>query len=105
MQISVDALKARLTAGDPTYLVDVREEWEHQLVALPDHVLIPLHELPERLDEIRAPDGALVVTYCHHGVRSLSAAAILRRAGVAAVSLQGGIDAWSLRIDGSLARY
>jgi len=42
----------------------------------------------------------LVVVYCHHGVRSLSGAAILARAGQEAVaSLSGGIDAWSRLID------
>ena len=35
-----------------------------------------LHELPHRLGEIRPPLGALTVVYCHHGVRSLTAAAL-----------------------------
>jgi adenylyltransferase/sulfurtransferase len=60
----------------------------------------------EHYDELEPPPGALVVTYCHHGVRSLNAAAILLRAGHARVaSLAGGIDRWSIEIDPSVPRY
>jgi adenylyltransferase/sulfurtransferase len=87
-------------------LLDVRRFDEHETVALPGSVHIPLDELEQRADEIEVPKGALVVAYCHHGVRSLSAAALLERLGFDAVaSLRGGIDAWSLRVDPSLRRY
>ena len=50
--------------------------------------------------------GAVIVCYCHHGVRSLTAATILRQAGFErAVSLAGGIDLWSRRIDPAVPRY
>ena len=95
-----------LKAGEPVYLVDVRQQWEHDRAQLADQVLVPLDELPSRLDEIEPPDGALVVAYCHHGVRSLSAAAILEHAGHPRVaSLAGGIDRWSLEIDPKIPRY
>ena len=84
----------------------MRHEWEHQLARLQDQALIPLHELPSRLEEVQPPEGALLVAYCHHGVRSLSAAAFLRNAGFGeAVSLAGGIDRWSLAIDPAIPRY
>lgn len=106
MEISPAELAEKLKRGDPVWLLDVRLPWEHELARLPDHALIPLQELPERLDDVRPPPGALVVTYCHHGVRSLSAAAILRQAGLEdAVSLAGGIDLWSRAIDPSIPRY
>jgi rhodanese-related sulfurtransferase len=54
---------------------------------------------------VQPPEGAKVVVYCHHGVRSLSGAAILRRAGIDAASLSGGIDAWSLTVDPAVPRY
>jgi len=96
--------------GDPIYLVDVRQPWEHDLVSLPNmgagEVLVPLDQLAERHDEIAPPADALVVTYCHHGVRSINAAVMLERIGHARVaSLHGGIDAWSQLIDPSLPRY
>ncbi|MGZ6125476.1 MAG: rhodanese-like domain-containing protein [Myxococcales bacterium] len=106
MEIAPQQLAERLRSGERVWLLDVRNEWEHQLARLPGEALIPLHELPARLDEVRPPEGAEIVCYCHHGVRSLSAAAILRQAGFAnAVSLAGGIDLWSRVIDPSVPRY
>ncbi len=105
-QISVQDLERKLKAGEPVYLLDVRQPWEHETVALPNSVLVPLNELSARVDEITPPEGALVVTYCHLGVRSLSAAALLEQRGLREVaSLRGGIEAWALEIDPSLPRY
>jgi adenylyltransferase/sulfurtransferase len=105
-QISVQDLATRLSAGDPVHLIDVRQPWEHETAALPGSLLIPLNELPTRADEIQPPEGALVVAYCHHGIRSLSAAAFLEQAGIKpVVSLAGGIDAWSLHVDSRMPRY
>ncbi len=93
-----------LARKEPVYLLDVRQQWEHDLARLNDQSLIPLDELLERQGEID-PRGALVVCYCHHGIRSLSAAALLAAQGVRAASLRGGIDAWSQQIDPALQRY
>ncbi|HEX2657836.1 MAG TPA: rhodanese-like domain-containing protein [Polyangia bacterium] len=109
-QLTVEELARMRAAGEPLLLVDVRQPWENETAALPDSLLIPLNELDDRCSEVsaaaRARAGALVVAYCHHGVRSLSAAAILASHDVQPVaSLAGGIDAWSLRIDPSVRRY
>jgi rhodanese-related sulfurtransferase len=105
-QISVRELAQKLGAKEPVYLVDVRQPWEHETAALPGSVLVPLNELLGRADEIEPPEGALVVAYCHHGVRSLSAAVLLEQLGHArVVSLRGGIDAWSLEVDAGVPRY
>jgi rhodanese-related sulfurtransferase len=106
MEIGPEQLAEKLRRGERVWLLDVRHEWEHQLARLPGEALIPLHELPARLDEVQPPEGAEIVCYCHHGVRSLSAAAILRQAGFGnALSLAGGIDLWSRAIDPSVPRY
>jgi len=105
-QIQPHELKRKLDAGEAVYLVDVRNADESAYCRLPDSLLVPLPELPGRVDEVRPPAAALVVVYCHHGVRSLSGAAIVARAGHANVaSLAGGIDAWSLLIDPGVPRY
>jgi len=105
-QIPADELKSRLDAGRPVHIVDVRDPWERAIASLDDDQHIPLGELPERLDEIQAPDGALVVVYCHHGVRSLAAAEFLKQQGMKGiVSLAGGIDAWSQRVDPKVPTY
>src|SRR5438105_13766483 len=106
MQIRPTELARKLAAGEPVFLLDVRQPWEHDLAALPGSTLIPLGELPGRLDEVQPPAGALVVVYCHHGIRSLSGAAILAQAGHDPVaSLAGGIDAWSARVDPLVPKY
>jgi rhodanese-related sulfurtransferase len=102
-QIQPADLKRMLDAGQPVVLLDVRQPEEHAYCALPDSVLIPLGELASRVEEV--PADAPVVVYCHHGVRSLSGAAILLRAGIEAVSLAGGIDRWSLAVDPAVPRY
>jgi rhodanese-related sulfurtransferase len=104
-QIHPTELKRMLNAGAPVLLLDVRQPEEHAICALPGSVLIPLGELPSRAQEVE-PGEALVVVYCHHGVRSLSGAAILGAAGLPNVaSLAGGIDAWSALVDPAVPRY
>jgi rhodanese-related sulfurtransferase len=46
------------------------------------------------------------VLYCHHGMRSLDAAAWLRSQGFSgAKSMTGGIERWSTEIDSGVPRY
>ena len=104
-QIHVTELKRMLDAGAPVMLLDVRQPDEHAICALPGSILIPLGELPGRVSEVEAGES-LVVVYCHHGIRSISGAAILMGAGFANVaSLAGGIDAWSQLVDPAVPRY
>lgn len=105
-QISPCALAQALAAGRAIRLIDVRQPWENQLASLSGSMLIPLNELPERSKEIGADLDANLVVYCHHGIRSQSAAAFLERLGFENVqSLMGGIDAWSCEIDPAVPRY
>jgi rhodanese-related sulfurtransferase len=105
-QISVHELAKKMAAGEPIYLLDVRQPWEHETAALPGSVLIPLPELLGRAAEVQPTDGALVVAYCHHGIRSLTAAAMLEQRGIRpVVSLAGGIDAWACQVDPRVPRY
>ncbi len=85
-------------------LVDVRLPEEVAIAALPGALNLPLHDLPRRFAEL---DPAVAVAlFCHHGVRSEHAGAFLEARGFADVShLQGGIDAWSTQVDGSVPRY
>jgi rhodanese-related sulfurtransferase len=98
---------AKQMANDrPVLLLDIRQAWEHELAAIDGSVLIPLSELARRTAEIKPPADALIVVYCHHGVRSLSGASVLVRLGLKnVVSLAGGIDAWSCEVDPAVPRY
>jgi rhodanese-related sulfurtransferase len=105
-EIKVQDLAEKLASGDPVYLLDVRQPWEHEIAALPNSVLIPLPELAARVGEIQTPDEALIVVYCHHGVRSLRGASLLAGVGLKkVVSLAGGIDAWSRTVNATVPRY
>src|SRR2546423_8944797 len=96
LEIAPQQLAEKLRRGERVWLLDVRLEWEHQLARLPDQALIPLHELQQRLDEVQPEEGTLVVAYCHHGVRCLSAAPLLRQAGFPhPVSLADSLGLWS----------
>lgn len=87
-------------------LVDCRTDREWEIAHIEGAILIPLAEMHERADELRDYSGRPLVVYCHHGRRSLQAAAILREAGFrGALSMAGGIDRWSIEIDPSTPRY
>lgn len=103
LEITPTELARALEAAPPPVLLDVREPMEHRLNRLPGAVLVPLGELPERLSELdQARD---LIVYCHHGVRSIRAAQLLRGAGFRARSLRGGITAWIDDIDPNMLRY
>jgi adenylyltransferase/sulfurtransferase len=106
MQVTPSEVAARLQGGDSLFLLDVREPGEHEFVALPGSVLIPLGELTQRVDELSSQKDSEIIVYCHHGIRSARAVGFLRSIGFpGAVNLAGGIDRWSTEVDPSLARY
>lgn len=97
----------RLLHEGKARLIDVREPHEYQLARIDGAQLIPMHTVPQRLQELEAAsDESLLIVYCHHGVRSLSVVEWLRRQGVEqCVSLIGGIDLWRRQIDPQVPRY
>jgi len=97
-------VKARLDRGENLVLVDVRELWEFEICRIEGAKHVPLGSLAASLNTL--PDADEVICYCHHGMRSLDAAAWLRFQGFEkAKSLAGGIERWSLEIDSTVPRY
>lgn len=84
-------------------LLDVRQPEEYATARIEGAVLIPLGELPGRLAEL--PKDRPVVVMCHHGMRSAHAVHHLREAGIDALNLAGGIDAWSRDVDPKVPLY
>jgi adenylyltransferase/sulfurtransferase len=84
-------------------LIDVREPWEAAIASIPGSVLIPLSALEGAIDEIDTSKP--VVVYCHLGVRSAYARAMLSKHSITASHLDGGIDAWAQTVDTDMARY
>jgi adenylyltransferase/sulfurtransferase len=104
LEISAESLRERMRRGADMVLLDVREPMEFSIARIEGSILMPLRTVDARVQELDRDRD--IVTICHHGVRSLRAVHILRRAGLTRVkSLAGGVAAWSERIDPSMPRY
>jgi adenylyltransferase/sulfurtransferase len=102
-EFTVTEVKQRMDAGR-VKLIDVREPHEYEICRIKGSKLIPLSELPNRVNEFNLTDE--YVFYCHTGVRSARAVSFLRQLGFRRVkNLTGGIDAWATEIDHSIPRY
>jgi rhodanese-related sulfurtransferase len=106
LEIDVEAVADLQRSEEAFLLLDCREPDEHAIARLPGAVLVPMGEIPERLQELEAYRSGRVVVHCHHGGRSLRVTRFLREKGFqAAQNMVGGIESWSLRIDPSVPRY
>jgi rhodanese-related sulfurtransferase len=104
IEIEPREVRQMLTRGEAILLVDVREPWEHETARIEGSVLVPLREIPGNV--ARLAGAELLILYCHHGIRSLDAAAWLRSQGIgSARSMAGGIDRWSIEVDPRTPRY
>ena len=103
-EIGVGAFHALRESGAAFQLLDIRDDWERAIGSLAGSIDIPMSTLPHELGRL-SPDSAVVVL-CHHGMRSFQAALWLRDQGFEnAFSVAGGIEAWSIEVDPSVARY
>ncbi len=97
-------LYAELESGKKVRLIDVREPHEYEIAHIEGSTLIPLGELPSRVNELDTANE--LVMYCHTGQRSARATMFLRGLGFKKVrNLEGGIDAWAVEVDRSMNRY
>lgn len=101
--ISPADLKQKMDSGDDFILLDVRQPHEYEICNL-DGTLIPLDELSTRHQELNQETP--IIVHCKLGGRSAKAVKLLRDQGFKDVqNLNGGIIAWSKKIDSSLAVY
>jgi rhodanese-related sulfurtransferase len=104
MEISPVEVAERLKSGNQVQVIDVRtrEEWDTVHIAgstffTQDLMNAMMSEWPKERE---------VIFVCHHGHRSVDAAAFFAGHGFQNVrSMTGGIDAWSLEVDPDLPRY
>lgn len=84
---------AAIKDSDDVYLLDVREQWEYDEGHIPGITLLPMGEVPNRLDEI--PKDKEVIVTCRTGNRSGQVVDFLSQNGFDNVhNMQGGIVAW-----------
>lgn len=89
-EISVDQAYQMYQQG--AFVLDVRtvEEWNEYHA--PNTTLIPLDQLPSRLNEL--PRDKQIVVVCRSGNRSREGRDILLAAGFQATSMAGGLKDW-----------
>jgi adenylyltransferase/sulfurtransferase len=103
-EIDAVELKAKLDRGDTFTLIDVREPHEFQIARIPGSTLIPLGELPKRLNEL--DPSAEYVMHCKMGGRSAKAVELMKQSGFKKVlNMTGGITAWSDKVDPTVPKY
>jgi adenylyltransferase/sulfurtransferase len=103
-EIDAVGLKAKMDRGDNFVLIDVREPHEYQICRIPGSKLIPLGEIPKRVNELNSADD--IVVHCKMGGRSAKAVEFLKQAGFRKVkNMKGGILAWSDKVDPSVPKY
>lgn len=104
-EIDVHELNERIQANEKINLLDVREQFEYDMVNIKG-TLIPLGQLEDRLAEIDHLKEEEIVVYCRSGARSAEACRILMRNGFKnPVNMQGGINKWATFVDPSMPTY
>jgi rhodanese-related sulfurtransferase len=94
MDITIEELKERIDKGEALHLFDVREEYEFDEFNI-GATLIPLGELPDRLDEISHLKNEEILIHCRSGARSGRAKDYLTAEGYTNVrNVLGGMMAW-----------
>ena len=94
MDITIEELKERMDKGEALHLFDVREEYEFDEFNI-GAILIPLGELPDRLDEMVHLKNEEILIHCRSGARSGRAKDYLTAEGYTNVrNVLGGMVAW-----------
>jgi glyoxylase-like metal-dependent hydrolase (beta-lactamase superfamily II) len=98
---TVEDLRAQLAQGAPVTMLDIRKTVDHAEWAIPGSRHVDTYDAlkandPNALAAIDLPVDKPIVTVCGAGKVSLIAAEQLRRRGLMALSLAGGMKSWSL---------
>ncbi|NUL45351.1 molybdopterin-synthase adenylyltransferase MoeB [Cellulosimicrobium funkei] len=105
-------LLERRNRGEAAFaLVDVREDWERELVSIPGARPVPLQDLLDRGEAALPPEtrGADLVLHCKTGARSATALATLRpyfaEREETIRHLEGGVLAWVTQVEPEKPAY
>jgi rhodanese-related sulfurtransferase len=83
--------------NENTYVLDVRTpaEFDGELGHIDGATLLPLQELPIRMNELESKKEQEIYVVCRSGGRSAQATAMLRAQGYNAINVDGGMLAWN----------
>lgn len=92
--LSAPQAKALLDGEKTPFILDVRQPDEFRAGHIAGATLIPLNDLPQRMNEL--PRDREILCVCRSGARSGAAARQLSSAGYQAINLQGGMIGWQI---------
>lgn len=99
--INTETLRDWLEEGKPVTVLDVRSTADRASWVIPGSVHVDAYDQlkahnPHALDGVSLPTDIPVVTVCNSGYTSQIASKQLQARGIKAISLDGGMRAWSL---------
>jgi glyoxylase-like metal-dependent hydrolase (beta-lactamase superfamily II)/rhodanese-related sulfurtransferase len=101
IDIGVDALREWLDSGRPVTVLDIRSATQREEWSIPGSLHVDAQAAmrpspPATVAGVPIPPGQPVVAVCAQGRSSLLVVRALREQGTEALSLKGGMQAWSL---------
>ena len=91
-------------ADYPPVLLDVRQPWEYDICRLENSQLIPMSDIPARMNEFDKEQEIVVI--CHHGIRSRHVGRYLEASGFKnIINLSTGMAGWAQQVDRTMATY
>lgn len=98
--IKPDDLKKKIDTGEDVFILDVRNQQEHDMWSLSydryqDSTVIPIDKINSSESLKQIPKDKEIITFCTHGQRSSNAAKTLSELGSKVKTIEGGLDGWS----------
>jgi len=92
------------STNEQPLLLDVRERWEFEYCNIDGSVLIPMGQLPDKLETLDKSQEIIMI--CHHGIRSRQMGYYMEQAGFEHITnLDGGVEQWANDVDKTMKRY
>ena len=92
------------STNEQPLLLDVRERWEFEYCNIEGSVLIPMGQLPDKLETLDPSRETIMI--CHHGIRSRQMGYYMEQAGFEHITnLDGGVEQWANDVDNTMKRY
>ena len=104
LRITSDELKKKIDKGEDIFILDVRNQHEHDAWSVSydryqDTPVIPVDTITTNASLKQIPKDKEIITFCTHGQRSSNAAKMLSELGYTVKTIEGGLDGWSTIYD------
>lgn len=105
LQLKSHLEKCRLESDkQQPLLLDVRQSWEYDVCKIEDSILVPMSQIPDKIDSL--DNNRETVVICHHGIRSRRVGHYLEQAGFKnIINLSGGVAQWAKTVDNQMPTY